>query len=94
MRYEINPKTGLPAIVAFRKTCDEQPQLVIFTFCEGFPLLWDDRRQGPLAPTYFMVLGSRVHKFGSREEMWTVAEKVPLMTRSDLLTCLVSGRFS
>jgi hypothetical protein len=91
MKYEINPKTGLPALVAFRETTDGQ--LVVFTFCENHPECSDDwSRSGPCTPLYFLILGGSVYKFKDRDLMWRVADEVPLMTADDLRTTLLAWR--
>jgi hypothetical protein len=89
VKYEINPKTGLPAIVCFRETWDNQ--LVVFTFCERHPQNSDDwDRKGPCAPMYFLVLEGNVYTFQDCKLMWKVAEEVSLMTADDLRTTLMA----
>jgi len=91
MKYEINEKTGLPAVVALRETFDGH--LVVFTFCENHPVNPEDwGRDGVCRPTYFMVLGHKLYTFDNRDEMWTMAGRVPLMTRDDVLTTILVGR--
>jgi len=90
MKYEINPKTSQPAILAFRET--EDGHLVIFTFCEKHPVgLEDWNRAGPCYPTYFIIMGNRIHKFCYRKEMWSAADNIPLMSKDDVLTDLMVG---
>lgn len=84
MKYEINPQTGLPALVCFRETSDER--LVVFTFCERHPIQSDDwYRSGPCQPRYFMILGKRMYKLCNADEMWKVADDVPLLTFDEAL---------
>jgi hypothetical protein len=87
MHTEINPKTGLPAIVAFRETFDGQ--LVVFTFCEAFPIDEDDfHRHGPCHPTCNLVLAGNVWQIPDTNTMWRCADEAPLMTADELRDAL------
>ena len=82
MKYEINDRTGLPAIVAIRTlACGTT---AVITFCEKYPIFPNDfYRTGPCSEEYFLCVGASVYKL-NLNQLDDVRENVDLYTEREL----------